>query len=349
MRQAAKRTIQRKILLRRDRPAEVFTHTAQHKPPPHGFIGRIVSHGAFQRKQHFVRVIICKRKPVALVRIFVIGTNAVAQTARLAHDRYGAVAQRDHLRQAAGLKLRRHQEQIAARINTVRQPLVQSDVRADLPFIAPCRPVDEIDISFVAAAQEHDLNIHAHNVRQHALDQIKALLRREPRNHADHRGIGSFCKPEFTLQRTFADRLALRLRSIKRCGKVWVGSRIVGLGIDTVQNAGNRISAHPEQAVEPFAVIVRLDLLRIGGTDGRNMIRKHDPRLHAGKAAVKLQIIRRKQAFGQAEPRVHVRPVENALITQVMNGKHRADVAHPLIPLVLCPKERRDQSRLPVV
>ena len=65
--------------------------------------------------------------------------HGVGQAADGVDDRHGAVAQAVHLVQPARLEPRRHQEDVGARLDQVRQRLVEADARAD-PIGMRARP-----------------------------------------------------------------------------------------------------------------------------------------------------------------------------------------------------------------
>ena len=119
-----------RIILRRAREAEILRHGL----PLHAEVGIVLVVIERERAANgvgeLIGVEVCKREPGSLTGKAVIRLHAVAQTAGLAHDRQRAVAHGDHLRQAARLKARRHEQEIAARIHAVRQRLVIADVGA---------------------------------------------------------------------------------------------------------------------------------------------------------------------------------------------------------------------------
>ncbi|MPM67213.1 hypothetical protein SDC9_114130 [bioreactor metagenome] len=83
------------------------------------------------RTQQRIAAEIHESKAGSFTRISIVRDNRILQTARLVHDRQSAVAQRNHLRQAAWFECGRHQEQIRACVHLLRQGDVKIDDRRE--------------------------------------------------------------------------------------------------------------------------------------------------------------------------------------------------------------------------
>ena len=84
-----------------------------------------------------VRVVLLKHEPAALRRLR--RQHRVAQAARAAHDGHRSIAHGDHLRQAARLAARGHEQQVAARVDPARKAVGIGDLRAHAPRPARLR------------------------------------------------------------------------------------------------------------------------------------------------------------------------------------------------------------------
>lgn len=67
-----------------------------------------------------MRVKIGEREAGALAGKFIVWLHGIFKAAGLAHDRQSAVAHCDHLRKAARLKARGHEQKIGSGVNAVR-------------------------------------------------------------------------------------------------------------------------------------------------------------------------------------------------------------------------------------
>ena len=140
----------------------------------------------------------------------------------------------------------------------------------------------------------------------------------------------------FDLQ-PLADGLTIEVK-----GQVRVGGRVPGLGVDAVEYAAKTILALAQQAFQPAAELLALDLRGIGRADGGDAVRESDAPLDKAELIVKLQRKRRPVTGWQAQPDEGFAR-EQALIGKVVNGEHRSG------PLRLVVQQCRDEPRLPVI
>ena len=271
-----------------------------------------------------VGVEVCKREPGALTGKAVIRLHAVAQTAGLAHDRQRAVAHGDHLRQAARLKARRHEQEIAARVHTVRQRLVIADIGAQASLVPPFGAAHEVLIFGVARAEEHERHVLLlHEFVEHTLHEVEALLRRHARDHGNDGRVFADLEPELLTQRGAADRLAAHVVHGVGRGDAAVVRGVKYGGVDAVEDARQLMLPRVENALEPLAVSRRADLAGVARADGVDVVGKDTARLEQVCAAVELHKLRRIIACVDAEQILHEFEAELALIGDIVDRQQR--------------------------
>ena len=136
-----------------------------------------------------------------------------------------------------------------------------------------------IGIALLAETDDDKLHIERENLVQHTGNQVKTLLVRQTRNDGKHRNV-PLGKPELLLQRGLDRFLDPRIANAVMLRQRKVGMRIVGMRIDAVQNAGQRVFARAEQSVQPLAVVFHTDFFGIGGADRRDPIGVDNAALH---------------------------------------------------------------------
>ena len=167
--------------------------------------------------------------------------HRVGQSADRCDHRDAAVAQRIQLVQSTRFVLRRHQKQIARRLDPVRQPLVKPDVHA-----APGRkhlgqsPQRRLVVG-ITAAQHRPLHRPAVDqvLPHHRHDQIPTFLRSQPSDQSDQRHVRVGRDVHFELQRPLVGRFARSPRlSIVIDRQMRIGRRVPQCRIDPVDDAG---------------------------------------------------------------------------------------------------------------
>ena len=296
-----------------------------------------------------MRVVVEEREAVALAGGVVVAEHGVAQAAGLAHDGHGAVAQRDHLRQAAGLKQRGHQEHVRACVDAVRQLVVHLEARRDASRIGRLGPLEQIGVLGVAHAQHDQLEAGIHQLADDALDQIQALLVRQTRDHADERRLGVDGQAQLALQALLAVFLAAQGEGAVVGVDHGILLGVIVVHVDAVEDAHQVVAARAQQALQPLAVVGGLDLLGVAGADGRDLVGVDKAGLEVVCAAVALELVRGEQAVAQAQRILHVLDAEDALILQVVDGEGRAHLAVEREVTVLDVEQRGDHAGLPVV
>ena len=309
----------------------------------------IIAQRTADGKEHIMRVVVKEREAVARVVVVVIAQHRIAQAAGFAHDGHAAIAQGDHLRQAAGLKLRGHQEHIRAGIDAVRQLVIHLEARGHAARILLLRPAEQVDIAAFAHAQYHQLYVFFHDLADHMIHQIQALLRGQAAHHADDGHAGIKRQAQTLLQGGLALGAAGQILGAVRGGDQGIGCRIILLHVNAVEHARERIAPCAQQAVQAFAVIGGLDFLGVAGADGGDLIRIDQRGFHEVGAAEALQLVVGKDVVGQLQHVLDLLDAEHALILQVMDGKHRADIMVKIRLIILDAQQRGHHAALPVV
>ena len=136
----------------------------------------IVAQRTLDDIQHVMRIVVKEGKAIAFLGVFVVAKYGVAQTAGLTNDRHGAIAQAHHLAQAAGLKLRGHEEEIGAGIQAVSQFMIHGKAGSHLAAVLLLSPAEQVGVAGFAHAKHNQLNVFSHDIAQHVIHQIQALL-----------------------------------------------------------------------------------------------------------------------------------------------------------------------------
>lgn len=256
-----------------------------------------------------------KAEAIALVAF----AHGVVQAAGGAHDRDGAVAQRDQLAQAARLIARGHQERVAAGVDPLRQRRVEAQLDVDAGGAAAHMLGEGPLHSRLAAAEQHQIRVGlGYQPGYHGVEQVDAFLLDQPRDDAEQRPAGVDREAALALQRQLADRLAADVVGAVVGGDMWVARGIEGVVVDPVDDAGQLVLARAQQFVELLAILWRQDLLRVGRADGADDIGV------ANAAGHEVDII---IAIAAEAGQVERKRVEEALVGQVMDGEDRREAA----------------------
>ena len=294
-------------------------------------------------------VVVKEGEAVAFAGKLVVGKHGIAQTAGLAGNGQRAVAQRNHLRQPAGFKRGGHQEHIRARVDAVRQGEVHLKARRQAAGPLAFRPGEHVRIPRVALAQHRQLHAQLHDLRQHAVDKIQALLAGQARHHADKRRIRRRGKAQLALQRGLAGGLAFQVVGRVGAGNHGVVGRVVFLHVNAVEHAHQLPVPGAQEAVQAFAVVGGGDFLGIARADRGNLVGIHHAGFEEVGHAVAFQLVGGKEAVAQAQAVLYFLDAEDALVLQVVDGH---DAAHPAVEGqmgVLNFVQRGNHAALPVM
>ena len=104
-------------------------------------------------------VVVGEDKPVASALVFVILNNGIFQTARLSDNRSRAITHCHQLTNPARFVIARHQENVTRRVNSLRQLVIEANVRRNFLRETPRQAFKPIFVDSVARAQKHELKI----------------------------------------------------------------------------------------------------------------------------------------------------------------------------------------------
>mmetsp|Transcript_104555 Transcript_104555/g.312263 ORF Transcript_104555/g.312263 Transcript_104555/m.312263 type:complete len:519 (+) Transcript_104555:320-1876(+) len=279
-------------------------------------------------------------------------------------DRDGPVLLRVHLREAARLILRRHEEEVAPRHHPVLDRRVEAHVAADAARVGRLRAAQLPLVPRVAPAHQDHLGSAAHAATlvvhepvDDAGDELHALLGAEAAAEADEGGVRIPRQPQLLLQRRLAPALSLhevRGTVPPRDVRISQGAPLVR---DAVQDSrqAEADGLLTQDGVQTEASLRSLDLLRIARGDGEDPVRKLDPSgdqvdaVPAEVCVVALELVLRLQREPE-EPVDRVRALpEPALVPQVVEHHDAARLPVGPVPLVLVEEVDGQQPRLPVV
>ena len=257
--------VQVQILVGRARPAKVLAHGLCDQPVPSVAVIPEQARRAEHRVAHLVAVKVGKREARALAGKLVVRLHGVLQATGLAHDGQGAVAHGDDLRQAAGLKLRRHQEHIGGGIHALRQRRIKLDARGHGAGVLVLEVAQAVLVVAVTGAQHGQLHAAGQNAVERVHDQVHALLARQARDHHHERAVVANLEPQFLLQLCLAYGFAGTVLHGVVGGNALVGRRVKARHINAIKDALQRVRALAQHAVQALAKLGRLDFFGIGG------------------------------------------------------------------------------------
>ena len=342
--------VQVQILVGRTRPAKVLAHGLRDQLVPGLAVVPEQACRAEHGVAHFVAVKVAKREARALAGKLVVRLHGVLQTASLAHDGQGAVAHGDDLRQAAGLKLRRHQEHVGGGVHTLRQRRIELDARGHGAGVLVLEVAQAVLVVAVAGAQHRHLHAAGQNAVERVHDQVHALLARQARDHHHQRTVVANLEPQLFLQLGLAHGLAgAVLHGVVR-GNALVGRRVKARHVNAVENALQRVGALAQHAVQALAKLGRLDLARIGGAhrgDGVGIAQRAQHVVDAAGVATQLRSCRRN--VRHAQDVLHHGVAKLALERHVVDREHGLYTVVQRQALVELAQKHGRQCRLPVV
>ena len=263
------------------------------------------------------------------------------------HNGNGAVPQGDHLRQAAGLALAGHQEEIGSGVDLPGKGGHKPAGKGHLLRVPPLHLPEEFLIAVLAVAQYDDLHPHAQHILHGVAHQVKALVAHQAAYHGQDGGIGFFRQVHLLLQGGLAQGLALRLSRREISGQGVIPGGIVANGINAIEDAAQLPLLLPQDLIQPMAKIGVEDLAGIGGAYGGDALAFLQGALHHIQVPVEFHLtdgpIRQAAHIpGYIQPKL-------PLILDIMNGKDgmrpgelgNAPVEHIEV--------NRDKSGLPVI
>ena len=194
--------------------------------------------------------------------------DRVGEAARPARNRRRPVAHGDHLALPAGLEARRHQEDVGACVDPPGEVAIEALHAGHAPRVGCGRGPHPLDEARVAAAEGDDPRSAGHQPRRSAGDEVEALLRIEPADHAeDRRRIGRI-EPDPLAQVAPAGGLPGAVPRVVGRGERPIVRRIPEALVQAVEDAGEVRPACQQVAVEAHPVLGTEHLARVRRAHG---------------------------------------------------------------------------------
>ena len=338
------------VVVCRTLPRVVSPHSLGLQLPPCLLVGPEDLAGIQHRVCHLVGVHVGEREARSLARVLVVRDDGVAESSRLAHHRQRAVSHGDHLRQAARLELRRHQQKVAARIHAVAEGVVKGDARAHLVAVDGIEVAERVFLVGVARTEDRHLHAALHELAHGVADEAEALLVGQATDHDDERTRRILGQTQLLLQRALVLRLLVQRRDVVVRRDELVGGRIPQVVVDAVQDAHQGLGTTAEDGIHALAVEGHLQLVGIRRADRGDQIAVAERALHVvDGVAVAVELIDRRWHVAEAK---HVRedPVRIlALELDVVDREHGLDVVAGLALAIELAQEDGRHGGLPVV
>ena len=134
-----------------------------------------------------MRIVVGKAEAGTGIGEFIVRLHRVLQTAGLADNRKRPVVERYHLREAAGLKERRHQIGVGSRVNRMCHIVRIVNLRRKLVVVLPVVVAEQVLVALLSRAENHKLEIFLTKLLDDALNQIETLLVCESGHNAEHK------------------------------------------------------------------------------------------------------------------------------------------------------------------
>ena len=176
-------------MLRGGLPGEVRRHAPLLQGLPDILLVPVEVQRPLQHVQHVMGVVVQEGEAVAVPGVLVIGKHCVLKAAGLPDHRDGAIAHGQHLAEAAGLKAGGHQEDVRPRVHPVRQGAIHHKAGGHTARVVVLCPAEQVHIAGFPQAQHHELQVLLHDVRDHIVHQVQALLVAKPGDHGHHRHL----------------------------------------------------------------------------------------------------------------------------------------------------------------
>ena len=276
--------------------------------------------------------------------------HGVLQATGLAHNGQGAVAHGDDLRQATGLKLRRHQEHIGGGVHALRKRRVKLDTRRHGAGVFVLEVAQTVLVVAVAGTQHGHLNATGQDAVERVHDQVHALLSRQARDHHHKRAVVANLEPQLLLQFGLAYGLPRTVINRVVGGNALVGRRIKTHNVNAVEDTLQSVRTLAQHAVQALAKLGRLDLARIGGAhrgDGIGIVQRAQHIVNAAGVTAQLRGGCRNMRHTQYV--FHHGVAKLALERHIVDREHGLDAVVQRQALVELSQEHGRQRRLPVV
>ena len=244
----------------------------------------------------------------------------------------------------------RHQEQVRAGLDLVRQRVIVSEAHGDARRMPRRHRQEQFFVLRFARAQRRQIITFGYQVVGGLGDQAGALLAGEARDDADQGRVHGFRRqPKLVHQVLLANTFAAQIGGGIMRRDEGIGLRIPFRIVHAVQNAGKRLAPRPQHAVQSEAIFRSLNLAGVGGTDRVQRIGIVEPALQITDFAEELQPVR-TELLASAEPDIgHGGGGKKPVVSHVVNGEQRAYAQERRIVAIDSAQISRRQPRLPIV
>ncbi len=229
------------------------------------------------------------------------------------------------------------------------QLVVVGDLDREPLRILFIQPAEQVLVFLVAAAERDHDHLFARQPVGHLRNQVEAFLRGKARDDADHGQLrvgGGHA--EFRQQVLLALRLLAQVLRTEVAGRILVGFGVPLVIIDAVENSRYGRRAGAQHALQPETVFRALDLLAVLPAHRGDEIGEDQRALQEVHLAVEFELVDGEQVPRQQQERQRVGR-KQALVADVVDGKHRARVMERGIVRIQAAQQDRHQRRLPVV
>ena len=222
----------------------------------------------------------------------VVGLHGVSQTARLTHDRHGAVPHGDELGQTAGLKAGGNENRVGGGVEFVGSLVGVHDVGADAALVIIFIITERVFVFLIARTDDDHLRVIVHNAVHDLIDEVKTLLVGETGDNADHELIDVSFQTQFALEFFLIPALGVgEVVHTVSVIDVPVGAGVVGVIVHAVDDAAQLVGVIVQHAVESLAVFGGSDFVGVGVADGGDKVGVNNAALHDVRVAVELKAI----------------------------------------------------------
>ena len=275
--------------------------------------------------------------------------DGVLQAAGLPDDGYGAIPHGDHLAQTARFALGGHQEQVGTGVNGHGQSLVVVQAHGHAAAVLLGGPVEELLISLVSLAKDHQLHRELHNIMENLANQVQTFVGDQTADHGQNGGTGLLSQAQHPLQGGLVLRLAAHvLRGVPGCDPL-VGGGVVELHVDAVEHAIQLIVALADNILQPVGEVGHFQLVGVGGGDGVDSVGAEDGTLQQVHVPVHDDGTVVGPALVQAEQIAQGLHTVAALVLDVVDGQGGLDGAEAVLPHAVILQIDGHQGGLPVV
>mmetsp|Transcript_32659 Transcript_32659/g.76272 ORF Transcript_32659/g.76272 Transcript_32659/m.76272 type:complete len:407 (-) Transcript_32659:455-1675(-) len=276
------------------------------------------------------------------------------------YDRYRPVLLCVHLRQAARLVARGHEEDVGPRQDLVLELGREPNIPGDLPLVLPLCIAEEACILLISASHHDELHVTCHSVivvhqpRENGLEKVDTLLVRKAPDEADQRHVGVLVHPQVRLNVELARPLPSQViravevvKPLELCTEVVISLRVPLALINTVEDAIKVRKPGPARLLQPPPSLGCQDLITIRGRDRYHPVRQLDASLEELDLSVVEELVK-EVAVGETKV-LRIAHAEVAAVPHVVDVKDGARVHVAAVSPVVRDHDQRHQADHPIV